>query len=239
MLYRDGVTHCHGYLLDHRCAKIQRVRRSSLSAECHAAVTAGDYAFRYQIILNEIFTQKHQIRQLRPPTNYPMLDPFTKSPSGADLKADKLFLNESEVRWNPTIRLEGEPPLQNIRKCESCQVCFPICTVERKHSIDSGSPKIDSPMFRPLLLTNCCSLFSSILRMQPNANERCARIILAHLRDLQALITISSVDASVNIGGAGTKHGGSTVLLYEFLKTGRFTISFVGRKEAMRAKKNE
>ena len=122
MLYRDGVIHFHGYLLDHRCAKIQRVCRSSLSAECHAAVTDGDYALRYQIILNEIFTHKHQIRQLCPPTDYPMLDPFAKSPTDAALKADKLYMTESEARWNPAITLDDELPAWNVRKCESCQV---------------------------------------------------------------------------------------------------------------------
>ena len=208
MLYRGGAIHCHGYLLDHRCAKIQRVCRSSLSAECHAAVTAGDYALWYQMILNEIFTHNHCIKQLCPPTDYPMLGTFTKSPSDAALKADKLFMNESEAQWNPAVKLNDELRLRNNRKCESCQVCFPICTIENKYSKEPVDAKSDSPLFRPLLLTDCCSLFSSILRMQPNAHERCSRIILAHLRDLQKLLPISFVDASVNIGDAGAKHGG-------------------------------
>ena len=236
ILFRDGVIHCHGYLLDHRCAKIQRVCRSSLSAECHAAVTAGDYSLWYQILLNELFTHRLLIRQLCPPTNYPMLDPFSKSPSDATLKAEKLYLSKMEAQWDPTYHLEGESKLWNTRKCESCQVCFPICTQEGKYQPGS-SLTLESPLFKPLLLTDCCSLFSSILKMQPNANERCSRIILAHLRDLQALITISFVDASVNIGDSGTKHGGNTTLLYDFLSTGRFTISFVGRKELSQAKK--
>ena len=66
--------------------------------------------------------------------------------------------------------------------------------------------------------------------MQPNANEPCARIILAHLRDLQALLAISFVGAPVNIGDAGAKHGGDNALLLMFMTTGRFAISFVGRK---------
>ena len=114
---------------------------------------------------------------------------------------------------------------------------IPDLYCREKQSIDSPNKKSDSPLPRPLLLTDCCSLFSSILRMRPNANERRSRIILAHLRDLQALLTISFVDASVNIGDAGTKRKGNTTLLYEFLRTGRFTISLVGRKEVIRPKK--
>ena len=237
MLYRGGLIHCRGYLLDHRCAKIQRVCRSSLSAECHAAVTAGDYALRYQMILNEIRTHKHCIKKLCPPTGYTMLGPFTKSPFDAALKADKLFTTESEYKRNPAVKLNGELRLWNNRKCGSRQVCFPICTIESKYSIDSPDSKYDSPLFRPLLSTDCCSLFSSILRMQPNAQERCSRIILSHLRGLQKLLAISFVDASANSGDAGAKHGGNTALLYGFLRSRRFTISFVGRKEVIRSKK--
>ena len=73
--------------------------------------------------------------------------------------------------------------------------------------------------------------------MQPSADERCARITSMHLRDLQALLTISFFDASVNIGDAGTKHGRNNALMLEFMTTGRFAISYAGRKgQAPRAK---
>ena len=66
--------------------------------------------------------------------------------------------------------------------------------------------------------------------MQPNAQERCARIILAHLRDLQSLLSISFADASVNLCDVGAKHGGNNTILRKFMSTRRFAISFVGRK---------
>ena len=86
VLFRGGVIRCRGFLPDHRCAKIQRVCRSSLSAERHAAVTGGDYAVWYQIMLIELLTHRYPIRKLRPPTNCPMLNPFGNSPSDAELK---------------------------------------------------------------------------------------------------------------------------------------------------------
>ena len=91
VLFRDGIVHCHGFLIDHRCAKIQRACKSSLSAECHAEVTAGDYSLRYQIILVELVTHRYQIRKLRHPTNCPMLNPFEKSPSGECLSKENLY----------------------------------------------------------------------------------------------------------------------------------------------------
>ena len=97
-LFRDGAIRFHGYLIDPRCAKLQRVRRSSLLAECHAAVTAGDYALRYQVLLIEFFAHSYQIRRLRPPTHYPMINPFSDSPSDAPLKADKVFWDEFEFQ---------------------------------------------------------------------------------------------------------------------------------------------
>ena len=176
MLFRDGAIHCHGYLMGHRCAKIQRVCRSAIPAECHAAVTAGDYSLLYQILLNEIFTHVHQIRQLFPPAEYPIPDRFEKSPSDVSRKADKLFLIESEKQWGPAIKLADEPDKWNYQKCEPCLVSIPVRTVGRNYPTSSAPPKIDSPLFNPLLLTDCCSLLSSILRMQSNASERCSRI---------------------------------------------------------------
>ena len=55
---RDGVIHCHGYLLDHRCAKIQRVCKSSLAAEAHAALTATDQALWFRVLLTELGTDR-------------------------------------------------------------------------------------------------------------------------------------------------------------------------------------
>ena len=67
--------------------------------------------------------------------------------------------------------------------------------------------------------------------MQPDANERCARIALAHLRGLQALLAISFIDSTANLGDVGPKRAGSLSLLQDFLSTCRFILSFTGRKK--------
>ena len=90
-------------------------------------------------------------------------------------------------------------------------------------------------LFKPLILTDCCSLFSSVLRLQHCTQERCSRILIAYLRDLQSLITFSFIDGGANLGDINTKHAGSLTLLADFFMTGKFKLSFVGR--AINAKK--
>ena len=65
-----------------------------------------------------------------------------------------------------------------------------------------------SALQKLLLLTDCCSLFSITIRMQPVANERCARISIAHLRDLQALLAIGFADSAPKLGDVGAQHDG-------------------------------
>ena len=166
-LFRDSVIRCHGYLIDPKCAKIQRVRCSSLAVKSHAAVTAGDYALRYQVLPIGMFTHSYEIRRLRHPTDCPTMNPFSDSPSGSQLKADKLFWAEFGEKWNPGVRLEREDVLWNCAKFESRQVGFPFRTMGGNELAELVRAKNDFILPKPLLLTDCCSLHSIILRMQP------------------------------------------------------------------------
>ena len=156
ILFRDGAIHCHWYFADHRCAKIQRVSRSSLSAECHAAVTAGDFSLWYQILLIEIFTRSYKIRRLCPPADCPMINPFNDSPSDALSKADKLYCNAAESEWNPASEQRRGNTQWNCSKCESCQISLPLSN--ETDLIEANRQAEEAVLFRPLLLTDCCSL---------------------------------------------------------------------------------
>ena len=85
---RDGISHCHGWMIDHRCAKIHRVLLSPLSAETHAEITATDWALWFQVVLIEIFAQKFDVRRTSRPTSFPLRNPFGESPSGNRLKRE-------------------------------------------------------------------------------------------------------------------------------------------------------
>ena len=83
VIARDGEIDCHGLLVDHRCAKIHRVCRSTLSDESQAAATAVDVALWFQILLIEICTHRFEYQKLTPPTFFPLQNPFHESPTDA------------------------------------------------------------------------------------------------------------------------------------------------------------
>ena len=86
-------------------------------------------------------------------------------------------------------------------------------------------------LFRPILLTDCCSLFSAILNLQPKSVEKFGKITLSHLRDVKSLITISFIDATCNLADIATKHADNLPILDRFFARCRFAISFLGRKD--------
>ena len=240
VISRDGVIKCHGVMLDHRCAKIHRVCRSTLAAEAHAAVTAVDVALWFQVLLIEIFTQKFDYRRLTPPTDFPLRNPFNDSPSNAEVQQETglqplhmiAMLDHSA---NPMIT---DAPMSFQATCHCCKIAMTLTTSstgqlsEDDRRIYLNMLNHQAPAsFHPLILTDCCSLYGAILRLQPRTIERCTRITLAFLRDALLMLAISYVDATVNLGDVGTKHAGSLGILDHYLLTGRFTLSFIGRKE--------
>ena len=240
VINRDGTIKCHGLLLDHRCAKIHRVCRPTLSAEAHAAVTAVDVALWFQVLLTEIFSRKFDYQRLTPPTEFPLLNPFNESPPNADLKKEAgleknhvlLMANRSA---NPLLTEE----CQEFRAtCNCCKVSMMLSTVSMADlsAVDkalyvANMNRQSAILFHPMILTDCCSLYGAILRLQPKTTERCARITLAFLRGALRITAFSYIDATVNLGDVGANHAGSLGILGQFLKTGRFALSFVGRKK--------
>ena len=61
---RDGTVHCHGYLVDRRCAKIRRVCKSSLAFDAHASVAAADQALWLQVYLAEMVTGVYHVEKI-------------------------------------------------------------------------------------------------------------------------------------------------------------------------------
>ena len=229
VISRDGAIKCHGTLLDHRCAKIQRVCKSSLAAECHASLTAADQALWLQALLHEVVTGNYITAHLSPPTEFPLPDPFGPSPSDA------------EVRWQCDSALKKKHVYQS--SCLSCDCHIPTALlIHHAHSHMAQSEKMTTTaqlLFRPLLLTDCCSLYSSILRIQPRSQDKCAKLILNQIRDLQTVLDISFVDNTCNLGDVETKHAGSLGILSLFLSSGHFHISFLGRKARKESHANQ
>ena len=91
-------------------------------------------------------------------------------------------------------------------------------------------------IFKPLVLADCCSLFSCVIKLQPTCLERYSRILIAYIRDLQALIAFIFIDSGANLGDVNTKHAGSLTLLADYFRTGRFILSFIGRSKELQEK---
>ena len=203
ILSRDGIINCHGGIIDHRCAKIHRVCRSSLSAETNAAITATDWSLWFQVLFTELFTQEFNIRRICPPTSFPLRNPFGASPSDGQIKTEInmsgktyyaiLYSNESE-------RQPEENQTKLILYCSKCerQVILIIndseCSADISQSPIYSAATISPVLFKPLILTDCCSLFSCVIKLQPNTLERCSLVLIAYLRDMQSLITFSFID---------------------------------------------
>ena len=107
------------------------------------------------------------------------------------------------------------------------------CEAERLVSVYANVPLFKSStgrwsgVSRPLLSVVFCSLFSEILRIAPHSEDKCANMLLNHLRDLQALTTTSYIDDPTNLADTETKHAGSRPIIARFLIAGKFSMSFV------------
>ena len=86
-------------------------------------------------------------------------------------------------------------------------------------------------LLRPLVVSNCCCLFSCVIRLHPKAHGRCVEILISRMRDVQDLITFSLIDATVHLADFSTTHAGSLHLMESFFKTGRTPSPLLAEKQ--------
>ena len=164
---------------------------------------------------------------MSPPTDFPLPDPFGPAPTDA------------EVKW----QRKSNSFKSNVHQsyCSSCETSMPTALIisQATEIVLNASSREKAPalLFRPLVLTDCCSLYSAILRIQPRSQDKCAKLILNQLRDLQTVLDISFVDNSCNLGDVETKHAVSLGILTLFMTDGHFQISFLGRNARKEAQK--
>ena len=94
-------------------------------------------------------------------------------------------------------------------------------------------------MPNPLVVADCCSLYSSILRYQPKSLGRCVKIPSCYLPDIQDFVAFSFIDDVVNLAEVSTKNAGSMQLAESFFKTGEFRMSFIGQKAYKQSRNTE
>ena len=90
---------------------------------------------------------------------------------------------------------------------------------------------------RMLLMTDSANCFSSILSGSPSSTEKSVRIILAYLRDMCEVISLTFIDHNYNLTDSPTKEkGGNHAILLSFLRWGIFRIGFLGRRKMKEVK---
>lgn len=119
-----------------------------------------------------------------------------------------------------------------IAHCRSFNDGLPICrnSWKQKHAFHPTTNY--TRLFMPVLRCGCCCRFSAVVRIQPRHEDRCAKLPMRHLRDLQALLAISRIGTPTNFRGVETKNAGRMSELSRFMIPCDFDLSFVGRKSA-------
>ena len=83
-----------------------------------------------------------------------------------------------------------------------------------------------------LSMTDSANCFSSILSGAPSAVEKSVRIILAYLRDMCDVISLTFIDHNYNLTDSPTtEKGGNRAILLSFIRWGIFRIGFPGRTQ--------
>ena len=166
VLSRDGVINCLGHMLDHRCAKIHRVRRSSLDAEAHADVSACDQALWLKMLLTEITTGEYDIRKYSHPTEFPLRNPFAKDPTDDQVAQDLKWESALSKQKNAIAAYNVSEVEQYLQIHEMTDFSKLTCGA----NVESESKQL----FLTILLTDSCSLYTAILRIQPRSGDKCA-----------------------------------------------------------------
>ena len=155
-------------------------------------------------------------------SEFPLPYPFGPSPTDDEVKWQR-HENNSKRHIAPS-------------ECKACDVSILTATLvltaaELHHQQSSDKLSPPALLFRPLLLTDCCFLYSSIRRIQPRSTDNCAKLISNQLRDIRNCLDISFADNACNLGDVETKHAGPLGILPHFTTDGVFGIAFLGRKE--------
>ena len=133
--------------------KIQRAWKSSLAAECRAALTATDQAFWTQALLREIVTGAYSVRHISHPSVFPLPNPPGSPPTNEIVKWQRRAIN-SERRI-----------FSSYRKSRRARIPYSLlifAAAEWNKRHQSSDSQAHALLPRPIVLPGCCSLFISI-----------------------------------------------------------------------------
>ena len=144
------------------------------------------------------------------PTEFPLQNPFAAAPTNEQVTRDLDAKTANHYR-------AGGLKNMHVSNVETDRRLIPL-TDFRTFACETNVGVPDQILYLPIFLTDSCSLYTAILRIQPRSEDRCAKIILNYLRDLQSLLRISYIDAPTNLAEVETKHTGPLNILSNLCK---------------------
>ena len=212
---RNGDITCKGFFLESCARRIQRVCKSTLAAEAAALSTAADAGIWLRVLFIEMVTGSFEKTLIQPKSSFRLFSPFQESPSMNTVL--------SELERNALHETNGfDLHSDSISKDKLINQLF------------DRTQKGDDIIFwcRMLLMTDSANCFSSVLSGSPSSTEKSVRIILAYLRDMCEVISLTFIDHNYNLTDSPTKEkGGNHAIMLSFLRWGIFRIGFLGRSK--------
>ena len=212
---RSDTILCKGGLVDAGAKKITRICRSSLGAESIALCNCADVSCWTRILVLEMTMGKVFTELINDKASmYALVTPF-----GAPPGSDSVLSEISNTPKKPRATASNSEELN-----------------EKLFGLSSKRCILEN-WIKTLVLTDSANAYSSILCGNPHTLERQTRLTLSVVRDMGQLIVLSFADKDFNLADAGTKHDhANRAILSTFLKTGYFSIAFLGRAALLKKK---
>ena len=212
---RGEFADCAGWAILTSSGKVDRIARSSLAAEVIALSPGVDILQWIRTYFHEIMTGEFSTQLLLAEDLFPLQTPFLKHLEEVE-HSEKEEQKIGVMSWCYFFAIVRRVCLW--RRCSFNTIVFAVTNVINDGSISA------------IALTGCPNAYATISAVSVNSNDRSMRILLAYIRDNTATVCLSFLDAVFNLADVATKRYGNAGIYRKFVETGKFTISFLGRK---------
>ena len=241
-IYRNGPITCLGHVIFFFSKKIQRVCRSSISAECVALANVIDFTLWLRCILVELIDGRFEHQIIPPRGPLPLISPFKdkndnpcawlyeKAEFDQANVSRKLWLKPSKNR-NTLMQDTQSRKMSLASHCEQCGYTSVMDCLHLREGYDSCFSFASSELIHALVLTDCSNAISSINNINARCVDRCARLQMAYIRDAQSLLSVTFVCGPMNLGDVGTKLYSNLSIYRKLVEKGTFEIAFLSRRD--------
>ena len=176
---RNGTILCMGNLLDSVAKKINRVCRSSLSAESISLANVCDISVWTRVVCLELLVGEMFQELVLPCSTYKLVTPFGAPPLAENVAKE---LGVKEPLSCAGLMEADKAPGKQAETWDSKEL---YASSDRLNVVN---------LLKTLVLTDSANAYSSVLSGNPNVSERQTRIALSAVRDLAETIVLSFID---------------------------------------------